>query len=200
MGRQRIIIANDFTAFSVALPTIEREFDTDVGTVQWVINAYALMFGVLIVDRRPPGRHVRPPADLLRRRGDLRLFLGARRAAPDRDLADRDARLMGIGGAMMWPAILGMTFAILPEDKAGLAGGLIIGAAGLGNAVGPMIGGVLTDGAQLALDLLRQRADRGFAVARGLSLAIHQHGAGGRRISGSTTRGSRRSRSGSSRC
>ena len=45
----------------------------------------------------------------------------------------------------MWPAILGMTFAILPEEKAGLAGGIILGAAGLGNALGPLIGGVLTD-------------------------------------------------------
>jgi MFS family permease len=52
---------------------------------------------------------------------------------------------MGIGGALMWPAILGMTYAILPEDKAGMAGGIIIGAAGLGNAAGPLIGGVLTD-------------------------------------------------------
>ena len=52
---------------------------------------------------------------------------------------------MGIGGALMWPAILGMTFAILPEEKAGLAGGIILGAAGLGNAIGPLIGGVLTD-------------------------------------------------------
>jgi MFS family permease len=52
---------------------------------------------------------------------------------------------MGIGGALMWPAILGMTYAILPDDKAGLAGGIIIGAAGLGNAAGPLIGGVLTD-------------------------------------------------------
>ena len=67
---------------------------------------------------------------------------------------------MGIGGALMWPAILGMTFAILPEEKAGLAGGIILGAAGLGNAIGPLIGGVLTDLASLALDLLPQRADR----------------------------------------
>jgi EmrB/QacA subfamily drug resistance transporter len=53
--------------------------------------------------------------------------------------------LMGVGGAMMWPAILGMTYAILPQSKAGLAGGLILGAAGFGNAIGPLIGGVLTD-------------------------------------------------------
>ena len=52
---------------------------------------------------------------------------------------------MGIGGALMWPAILGMTYAALPDARAGLAGGLILGAAGIGNAAGPLIGGVLTD-------------------------------------------------------
>ena len=45
----------------------------------------------------------------------------------------------------MWPAILGMTYEILPEEKAGLAGGIIIGAAGLGNAMGPLLGGLLTE-------------------------------------------------------
>jgi MFS family permease len=43
------LVANDFTALSVALPTIESEFDSDVSTVQWVISGYALVFGVLIV-------------------------------------------------------------------------------------------------------------------------------------------------------
>src|ERR671915_1013169 len=43
------VIANDITALSVALPDIETEFDSGVTTVQWVINAYALVFGVLIV-------------------------------------------------------------------------------------------------------------------------------------------------------
>jgi EmrB/QacA subfamily drug resistance transporter len=53
--------------------------------------------------------------------------------------------LMGIGGALMWPAILGMTYGLLPEERAGLAGGLILGVAGIGNAVGPLLGGFLTD-------------------------------------------------------
>ena len=43
------VIANDVTAMSVALPAIENDFDTDVAVVQWVVNAYALVFGVLIV-------------------------------------------------------------------------------------------------------------------------------------------------------
>ena len=43
------VIANDITAMNVALPAIEKDFDTDITTVQWVVNAYALVFGVLIV-------------------------------------------------------------------------------------------------------------------------------------------------------
>ena len=49
MGLGVVIIANDFTAFSVALPAMEKQFHADVGDVQWVINAYALVFGVSIV-------------------------------------------------------------------------------------------------------------------------------------------------------
>jgi EmrB/QacA subfamily drug resistance transporter len=45
---------------------------------------------------------------------------------------------------MMWPATVGMTFAALPKAKAGLAGGFILGVAGFANAIGPMIGGLLT--------------------------------------------------------
>ena len=52
---------------------------------------------------------------------------------------------MGIGAALMWPAILGMTYAALPESNAALAGALILGIAGIGNATGPLIGGLLTD-------------------------------------------------------
>jgi MFS family permease len=47
------VVANDVTALSVALPAIESDLDADVGTAQWVISAYALIFGVLIV---PGGR------------------------------------------------------------------------------------------------------------------------------------------------
>jgi MFS family permease len=43
------VIANDFTALSVAVPQIEKDLSTDLSTAQWVINGYALVFGVLIV-------------------------------------------------------------------------------------------------------------------------------------------------------
>jgi EmrB/QacA subfamily drug resistance transporter len=145
MGFGVFVIANDFTALSVAIPNIEHDLDTSLSAAQWVINGYALVFGVLIVTG---GRL----ADLF---GRKRIFmigaalfavfsLGAG-LAPDVDLLIVFRCLMGIGGALMWPAILGMTYALLPESRAGLAGGLILGVAGLGNAVGPLLGGFLTD-------------------------------------------------------
>jgi EmrB/QacA subfamily drug resistance transporter len=145
MGVAVIVIANDFSAINVALPTMEQDFHTDVNTIQWVVNAYALTFGVMIVTG---GRL----ADMFGRRNAF--FLGTAIFASMSALggaAQSEAWLigarvlMGIGGALMWPAILGMTYEILPEEKAGLAGGIIIGAAGLGNAMGPLIGGVLTE-------------------------------------------------------
>jgi len=145
MGLSVIVIANDFSAVNVALPAMERDFDTGVSTIQWVINAYALTFGVMIVTG---GRL----ADLFGRRRAF--FLGTAIFASMSALggaAQSEAWLiatrvaMGVGGALMWPAILGMTYALLPAERAGLAGGLILGAAGLGNAVGPLIGGALTD-------------------------------------------------------
>src|SRR5262245_25034377 len=141
-----LVVANDFTALSVALPAMEQAFGADVTTVQWVINGYALVFGVLIVTG---GRL----ADMFGRRRIF--FLGASifavfsvigGFAPNVSVLLACRALMGVGGAMMWPAILGMTYALLPESKAGLAGGLVLGAAGFGNALGPLIGGALTDG------------------------------------------------------
>ncbi len=145
MGLGVFVIANDFTALNVALPAIEGDLDADVGSVQWVINAYALVFGMAIVS----GGRI---ADMFGRRRVF--FIGAvlfaafsaiGAAAPDLGVLIAARVGMGVGGALMWPAILGMTFAALPESKAGLAGGLILGVAGIGNAIGPLIGGVLTE-------------------------------------------------------
>src|SRR5687767_9742989 len=44
-----LVVANDFTSLSVAIPAIEQTFGVDLTTAQWVINGYAMVFGVLIV-------------------------------------------------------------------------------------------------------------------------------------------------------
>ena len=145
MGLGVLLIANDFTALNVALPAIEDDFEVDVSTAQWVINAYALVFGMAIVTG---GRL----ADMLGRRRIF--FIGAvifavfsalGGLAPNIQLLIAARVLMGIGAAMMWPAILGMTFAAMPASRAALAGALVLGIAGIGNASGPLLGGFLTD-------------------------------------------------------
>lgn len=139
------VIANDFTALSVAIPEIEKAFDTSLPRAQWVINGYALVFGVLIVTG---GRL----ADLY---GRKKLFMVGATIFATFSLACGlmpnvwglivSRGMMGVGGAIMWPAVLGMTYSLLPDDRAGLAGGLLLGVAGIGNAFGPMLGGLLTD-------------------------------------------------------
>ena len=140
-----LVIANDFTALNVALPAIEKEFNADVTTVQWVISGYILVFGVFIVTA---GRL----ADMFGRR---RIFLIGMTIfavfsllgglAEDVWLLLASRALMGIGGAMTWPALIALIYGLVPEEKAALAGGLVMGVAGIGNAMGPMLGGVFTE-------------------------------------------------------
>ena len=56
--------------------------------------------------------------------------LRLRRPRPDRGLADRRPGRDGNRRRLNLAAVLGMTFALLPEEKAGLAGGLISGLPG----------------------------------------------------------------------
>jgi EmrB/QacA subfamily drug resistance transporter len=141
------VIAYDFTGLNIAIPRIEHSLGTSITTSQWVLNAYALAFGVLIVTA---GRL----ADLFGRR---RLFLagGAIFAlsstlsglAPDVGVLIAVRCLMGVGAAMMWPAAVGMMYTLVPAERAGVAGGLILGIAGVGNAIGPVLGGLIVDAA-----------------------------------------------------
>src|SRR4051794_10261891 len=141
MGMAVVVIANDFTAVNVALPTMESDFHTNINTIQWVINAYALTFGVMIVTG---GRL----ADMFGRRNAF--FLGAvifasmsalGGAAPTETWLIAARTLMGIGGGLMWLGVPRVAHEILPGEKDGPAGGGIIGAGGLGHPGGPPLGG-----------------------------------------------------------
>jgi EmrB/QacA subfamily drug resistance transporter len=139
------VIANDITSLSVALPKIEHDFGVDVSTVQWVMNAYTLVFGVLIVTG---GRL----SDTLGRRrmffAGITIFalcsaVGAVAGSAGVLIAARAA--MAFGAALIWPSVVGLIFGLVPPARAGLAGGLLLGVSGIGNALGPMVGGLLTD-------------------------------------------------------
>jgi EmrB/QacA subfamily drug resistance transporter len=139
------MVASDITSLGVILPKIEGQFDADVATVQWVVNAYTLVFGMLLV---AGGRL----ADQLGRRrllySGLAIFGGTSilaGAAPGVFWLIGARALMGVGGALMWPPMLSISYSILPKSKAALAGGIILAAMGLGAASGPLIGGALAE-------------------------------------------------------
>jgi EmrB/QacA subfamily drug resistance transporter len=139
------VIANDITSLSVALPSVQRDFGVDVSTVQWVMNAYTLGFGVLIVTG---GRL----SDLLGRRrtffAGVAIFAACSAVgaiAPSAGVLIAARAAMAIGAALIWPSVVGLIFGLVPATRSGLAGGLLLGVSGIGNALGPMVGGFLTD-------------------------------------------------------
>ncbi len=145
LGLANAMLAQDLAALNVALPSIEHDLDVDLTTAQWVVNAYLLIYGMMIVIG---GRL----ADEIGRR---RVFLiGAAIFAVMSILAGFAANaiwliaaraLMGVGSGLMLPAIMGMGYAVVPRQRAAMAGGVIIGAYGVGMAIGPIAGGALTE-------------------------------------------------------
>jgi EmrB/QacA subfamily drug resistance transporter len=145
MGLAIFLISNDITSLGVALPEVEKDFNVDVTTVQWVLNAYTLAFGVLIVTG---GRL----SDLLGRRrmfftgaGIFAGFSLVAALAPDAQVLIGARAAMAVGAALIWPAVVGLTFSLVPAARIGIAGGLLLGVSGVGNALGPIVGGFLTD-------------------------------------------------------
>ncbi len=142
-GLSVMIIGVDFTAMNVALPEIQLSFDIDIVAAQWVINALTFAFAVIIVTG---GRL----ADLFGRRRTyvvgmsifaVASFVGG--FAPNVYWLIGARALMGVGGAIMFPAAIGIAYETLPESRSGLAGAVINGSVGFGQVIGPLLGGVL---------------------------------------------------------
>lgn len=145
LGFASFAIGTDVVGVAVVMVAIEREFDTSISTTQWVISIFALTFAMAIV---AGGRL----ADMFGRR---RLFFvgvaifGASALgcalAPDVSWLIVARAVQGIGAAIIWPCIMGLCVAAVPKEDSGFAIGLILGAAGLGNILGPIAAGVLND-------------------------------------------------------
>ncbi|WP_226648041.1 MFS transporter [Microbulbifer variabilis] len=139
------LIAIDMSAFAPALPAIENEFGFDITTSQWVINGYALVFGILVVTG---GRL----ADIFGRKrafmagtGIFALCSLLGGLSIDMAMLLVVRCLMGIGAALMWPSIIGMTYSLVSKEHAGQVGGGLMAILGLANIVGPIAGGVLAE-------------------------------------------------------
>jgi EmrB/QacA subfamily drug resistance transporter len=139
------MIMLDNTVVNVALPSIRDDLGISVSELEWVVNAYALTFGVLLLS----GGKL---ADLLGRRrvfiAGLVVFTGASLWC---GLAGGAASLIaartvqGVGAALMNPATLSIITATFPPRQRGTAIGIRAGVSALALAIGPLTGGLLTE-------------------------------------------------------
>jgi EmrB/QacA subfamily drug resistance transporter len=138
-------IGTDVVGVGVLLAPIEASFEVSVATAEWVMNAYAIAFAMGIVTGGRLG-------DMFGRRRVLLAGLIIFAVASLLNAVSQNigwligARvLQGVGNALLWPTAIGLLFASVPEKRSGVFIGVMFGLVGLGNVMGPIIGGAVSD-------------------------------------------------------
>src|SRR4051794_29348241 len=139
------MIMLDNTVVNVALASIQRSLGVQVSELEWVVTAYALTFAVLMLT----GGKL---ADMFGRRlifmVGLAVFTGASLWCGLSDSAGMliGARaVQGMGAALMNPATLSIIAATFPPKERGAALGIWAGVSAMALAIGPLLGGLITE-------------------------------------------------------
>jgi EmrB/QacA subfamily drug resistance transporter len=146
IGIAQLLVVLDVTIVNIALPSAQQELGFSDDDRQWVITAYALAFGSLLL----LGGRI---ADLFGRKwtfvGGLLGFAGASAlggAAESFGLLVAARALQGAFGAMLAPAALSLlTTTFTDPHERGKAFGIYAGIAGMGGAIGLLLGGALAE-------------------------------------------------------
>src|SRR6266540_2574146 len=147
-----VMIGLFMALINITIPQLERDLDSSVDSVSWVLNAYNIMFAVLLVSM---GR-------LADQFGRERFFLiglsiftaGSLLCA----LSTSIGALIGfrivqaVGAGILAPLALAMTTLVFPPARRGLGLGLMAMIANFAAAIGPPLGGVLVEFAKWPWD------------------------------------------------
>ena len=141
----QFMVVLDVAIVNVALPSIKTDLHFREASLQWVITAYAIIFGgVLLLGGRLADLLGQPPA-LRRRPRPLHGRLAPRRPRLVRRLADRVSRAAGPRRRALSPAALSILTTTFSEGRErNLALGIWGAASGSGGAAGVLLGGALT--------------------------------------------------------
>jgi EmrB/QacA subfamily drug resistance transporter len=136
-----IVVGN--TALNVAIPTLVRDIHATDTQLQWIVDAYSLVFAGLLLTCGALG-------DRFGRKGALTIglcifgigsFLAGISDTPNQLIIFRG--LMGMGGAFVMPATLSILTNVFPVHERARAIAIWAGVAGAGGAIGPITSGAL---------------------------------------------------------
>jgi EmrB/QacA subfamily drug resistance transporter len=172
----------DITIVNVALPAIERDLHANFADLQWVIDAYALTLAAMLLT----GGSL---ADIMGRRlifvigiaiFTVASLLCALAGTPN--VLNFSRALQGIGGAFMFSTALALLASAYQGRDRGTAFGVWGAVTGASVAVGPLVGGVLTDGIGWEAIFLVNLPVGILAIALALSQVEESHAPSGARI------------------